>query len=73
MMKQISLLKSLLNLPVYWVSVFISINNSSINQIKYTTEAVKARDALNGRYFAGRLVKAELYDQILYEDNDLSG
>ncbi|XP_046912138.1 poly(U)-binding-splicing factor hfp isoform X2 [Dermatophagoides farinae] len=36
-------------------------------------EAVKARDALNGRYFAGRLVKAELYDQILYEDNDLSG
>ncbi|OTF84095.1 hypothetical protein BLA29_005943 [Euroglyphus maynei] len=36
-------------------------------------EAVKGRDALNGRYFAGRLVKAELYDQILYDDNDLSG
>ncbi|XP_017488412.1 PREDICTED: poly(U)-binding-splicing factor half pint-like [Rhagoletis zephyria] len=36
-------------------------------------EAIKARDALNGRYFAGRIVKAELYDQILYDDNDLSG
>ncbi|KPM08253.1 poly(U)-binding-splicing factor PUF60-like protein [Sarcoptes scabiei] len=36
-------------------------------------EAVKARDALNGRYFGGRLIKTELYDQILYDDNDLSG
>lgn len=36
-------------------------------------EAAKARDALNGRFFGGRLVKAELYDQTLYEANDLSG
>ncbi|CAG0888393.1 unnamed protein product [Darwinula stevensoni] len=36
-------------------------------------EAEKARDALNGRYFGGRLVKAELYDQVLFDHNDLSG
>jgi poly(U)-binding-splicing factor PUF60 len=39
----------------------------------YLTEAIKGRDALNGRFFGGRVVKAELYDQILYDDNDLSG
>ncbi|CAK9253416.1 unnamed protein product [Sphagnum jensenii] len=37
------------------------------------SEAIKGRDALNGRFFGGRVVKAELYDQILYDDNDLSG
>ncbi|KFM76221.1 Poly(U)-binding-splicing factor PUF60, partial [Stegodyphus mimosarum] len=37
------------------------------------SEACKARDALNGRFFGGRIVKAELYDQTLYEANDLSG
>ncbi|XP_064465554.1 poly(U)-binding-splicing factor half pint-like isoform X2 [Ornithodoros turicata] len=36
-------------------------------------ESASARDALNGRFFGGRLVKAELYDQTLYEANDLSG
>lgn len=36
-------------------------------------ESAKARDSLNGRYFGGRIVKAELYDQTLYEANDLSG
>ncbi|XP_076362842.1 poly(U)-binding-splicing factor hfp isoform X2 [Tachypleus tridentatus] len=36
-------------------------------------EANKARDALNGRYFGGKVVTAELYDQTLYEANDLSG
>lgn len=36
-------------------------------------ESAGARDALNGRFFGGRLVKAELYDQTLYEANDLSG
>uniref|UniRef100_A0A131X9S6 Putative polypyrimidine tract-binding protein puf60 rrm superfamily n=1 Tax=Hyalomma excavatum TaxID=257692 RepID=A0A131X9S6_9ACAR len=36
-------------------------------------EAASARDALNGRFFGGRLVKSELYDQTLYEANDLSG
>ena len=38
-----------------------------------TSEAESARDALNGRYFAGRLVKADLYDKNLYDHNDLSG
>ncbi|XP_073997095.1 poly(U)-binding-splicing factor hfp isoform X2 [Rhodnius prolixus] len=36
-------------------------------------EAEDARDALNGRYFGGRLVKAELYDQSLFDHNDFSG
>lgn len=36
-------------------------------------ETEKARDALNGRYFGGRLVKAELYDQALFDHGDLSG
>ncbi|XP_037077720.1 poly(U)-binding-splicing factor half pint-like [Pollicipes pollicipes] len=36
-------------------------------------EAEAARSALNGRYFGGRLVKAEPYDMSLYEHEDLSG
>jgi poly(U)-binding-splicing factor PUF60 len=36
-------------------------------------EAESARDALNGRYFGGRLVKGELYDQALFDHNDFSG
>ncbi|KAK4883117.1 hypothetical protein RN001_006436 [Aquatica leii] len=38
-----------------------------------TIEAEKARDALNGRYFGGRMVQAGLYDQTLFEHSDLSG
>lgn len=37
------------------------------------TEAEAARDALNGRFFGGRLVRAELYDQALFDHNDFSG
>ncbi|XP_046994556.1 poly(U)-binding-splicing factor half pint isoform X2 [Schistocerca americana] len=37
------------------------------------SEAESARDALNGRYFGGRLVKSELYDQTLFDHNDFSG
>ncbi|CAG0882732.1 unnamed protein product [Cyprideis torosa] len=37
------------------------------------SEAEAARDSLNGRYFAGRVVRAELYDQALFDHNDLSG
>ncbi|XP_050720151.1 poly(U)-binding-splicing factor half pint-like isoform X2 [Eriocheir sinensis] len=37
------------------------------------TESAAAQEALNGRYFGGRLVKAELYDQNMYNHNDLSG
>ncbi|XP_054169036.1 poly(U)-binding-splicing factor half pint-like [Oppia nitens] len=47
------------------VKIFVEFSQQS--------EAVKGRDALNGRFFGGRVVKAELYDQILYDDNDLSG
>lgn len=36
-------------------------------------EAEAARDALNGRFFGGRLVKAELYDQTLFDHSDFSG
>ncbi|XP_066156513.1 poly(U)-binding-splicing factor half pint isoform X2 [Euwallacea fornicatus] len=36
-------------------------------------EAEKARNALSGRYFAGRLVQAVLYDQTLFEHSDFSG
>ncbi|XP_047738023.1 poly(U)-binding-splicing factor half pint isoform X3 [Hyalella azteca] len=36
-------------------------------------EAEAARESLNGRYFGGRLVKADLYDKNLYDHNDLSG
>jgi poly(U)-binding-splicing factor PUF60 len=32
-----------------------------------------AMNALNGRYFAGRLVKAEIYDQTAYNSKDYSG
>jgi poly(U)-binding-splicing factor PUF60 len=37
------------------------------------SESDKARNALNGRYFAGRQVRAEVYDQALFEHGDLSG
>ncbi|XP_065203646.1 poly(U)-binding-splicing factor half pint [Planococcus citri] len=37
------------------------------------SEAEKAKDALGGRFFAGRVVKAELYEQQLFDHNDFSG
>ncbi|XP_046428803.1 poly(U)-binding-splicing factor half pint isoform X5 [Neodiprion fabricii] len=37
------------------------------------SEAERARDSLNGRYFGGRLVKGELYDQALFDNHDFSG
>jgi len=36
-------------------------------------ESLAAKDALDGRFFGGRKVKSELYDQNLYNHNDLSG
>jgi len=36
-------------------------------------EAEKTVESLQGRYFAGRMVKAELYDQTAYQADDLSG
>lgn len=41
-------------------------------EFSMTSEADKASAALNGRYFAGRLVKAESYDQALFNHNDFS-
>lgn len=35
-------------------------------------EAKNGRQYLNGRFFAGRHVKAEIYDQTLFDENDLS-
>lgn len=36
-------------------------------------EAEKTVESLNGRWFAGRMLKAELYDQTAYLAEDLSG
>lgn len=47
------------------VKIFVEFSNPR--------ESAAAQDALNGRYFAGRLIKAELYDQNMYNHNDLSG
>lgn len=41
-------------------------------EFKEQSEAEAAVDGLNGRYFGGRLVRAELYDMNLYEQKDLS-
>ncbi|KAM7344921.1 poly(U)-binding-splicing factor hfp isoform 2-T2 [Cochliomyia hominivorax] len=38
-----------------------------------TAEATSAKEALHGRYFGGRRVIAELYDQSLFDHGDLSG
>ena len=35
--------------------------------------AEKSADTLNGRYFGGRKIKAELYDQAAYQAEDFSG
>lgn len=36
-------------------------------------EAIRGKDALHGRFFGGRRVVAELYDQSLFDQGDLSG
>ncbi|EDV96428.1 poly(U)-binding-splicing factor half pint [Drosophila grimshawi] len=36
-------------------------------------EAMRGKDALHGRFFGGRRVVAELYDQSLFDQGDLSG
>merc|ERR1719348_907214 len=38
----------------------------------HPTHAKKGRDSLNGRFFAGRTVVAQVYDQVLYEEQDFS-
>lgn len=36
-------------------------------------DVIRGRDALNARYFGGRLVQAQIYDQALFDHGDLSG
>jgi poly(U)-binding-splicing factor PUF60 len=36
-------------------------------------EAEKTAESLNGRWFGGRMIKAELYDLSAYQAEDLSG
>lgn len=47
------------------VKIFVEFSQSS--------EAEKARNALHGRFFGGRRVTAEIYDQTLFQQNDFSG
>ena len=47
------------------VKIFVEFSN--------TKGAEQAINALNGRYFAGRVVKAEIYDQEAYDSKDFSG
>ncbi|XP_055923632.1 poly(U)-binding-splicing factor half pint isoform X2 [Eupeodes corollae] len=47
------------------VKIFVEFSASS--------EAIRGRDVLHGRFFAGRRVVAQLYDQALFDHGDLSG
>ena len=47
------------------VKIFVEFKNSS--------SAIKAKDALHNRFFGGRVVVAQIYDQELYGNQDLSG
>ncbi|CAF0785665.1 unnamed protein product [Adineta steineri] len=47
------------------VKIFVEFRNSK--------EAEKTAESLNGRWFGGRMIKAELYDQATYQAEDLSG
>ncbi|CAF0808966.1 unnamed protein product [Rotaria sp. Silwood1] len=47
------------------VKIFVEFKNSK--------EAEKSAESLNGRWFGGRMIKAELYDQVAYQAEDLSG
>ena len=56
----------------------MSILNDVVNELikfdfEFISGAEKARDSLHGRFFGGRMVRCDIYDQALYECNDLSG
>lgn len=59
----------------------VGLEGSFYNVLLYTntlnvflsTEAEAAVEALNGRYFGGRTVRAYVYDQDLFDHADLSG
>lgn len=49
------------------------VDDRTIEFIRCFLEAEKAVESLRGRYFAGRLIKPELYDQTAYLAEDFSG
>uniref|UniRef100_T1J6A6 RRM domain-containing protein n=1 Tax=Strigamia maritima TaxID=126957 RepID=T1J6A6_STRMM len=51
---------------------FAAVNVKIFVEFRCSSEAGKARDALNNRYFGGRIVKAEMYDQHMFNNNFLS-
>ena len=67
------------------VKIFVEFSMSSGNLSNYSyqmtqndflllpLEAEKAKSALNGRFFGGRLVQANSYDQALFDHNDFTG
>ena len=42
-------------------------------EFKDSASARKSKDALHNRFFGGRIVVAQIYDQELYENQDFSG
>ena len=42
-------------------------------EFKQSASAKKAKEALHNRFFGGRVVVAQIYDQELFENQDLSG
>ena len=42
-------------------------------EFKQSASANKAKNELHNRFFGGRVVVAQIYDQELYENQDLSG
>ena len=42
-------------------------------EFKQSASAKKAKNELHNRFFGGRVVVAQIYDQELYENQDLSG
>ena len=42
-------------------------------EFKQSASAKKAKEALHNRFFGGKVVVAQIYDQELFENQDLSG
>ena len=42
-------------------------------EFKDSQSAKNCKDKLHGRYFAGKIISADIYDQDLYDHNDFSG
>merc|ERR1712142_806572 len=65
-----------------WVKIFVEFGHPSHAKVKSCSKIIssynlilylqKGRDSLNGRFFGGRTVLAQVYDQVLYEEQDFS-